>query len=546
MIQTVSDSAFPKVPKAQKQVTWNTTTAILSLLSALAAARDEILEAIVSNPQLMQFLCILVTKPITPPEVLNEILSCLMTLSEDNLKASQFILADSSTCFSTLLKLKELGNSTSVYACGLLHNMFSALEWHDASPGQDGLTDAKIIPNLCQILPKLKQDQKTYRLTGLEPEVATLALEILASIATDLQVSMTKANKIVEEWNGFGDEPAVENGDGEDEDEEMKHGSDDDGAADVTGQDGTAEDEEDVEMDVDAMLGDMDLVTGGDSDAEADAELADLPTLGEFINKAVPYVTRLSNLAPASDDAVAVVSEALSVLNNIAWTLSCFDYSEPGNASILRVWTPVAKRVWSKVVARVLATDTADISLAALVTSIAWAISRTLQGSTPLEGNEHQKFMALYKASRGLSPKSEEDQAKQGEAEDPFQALGVKCIGVLGQLAQDPAPTDLNREVGVFLVTILDALPDTPAADAVEALNQLMDIYGDESHPCDKAVFWKDDFLKHLENILPKTKALVKTVDKRGATSELRARLDEAVLNLGRFIQYKKKHPPRP
>lgn len=546
MTQTVSDPAFSKIPKAQKQVTWTITTAIFSLLGALATARDEILEAIVSNRQLMQLLCVLVTKSSTPPEVLSELLGCLMTLSEDNLKASQFILADSSTCFSTLLKLKELGNPTSVYACGLLHNIFSALEWHDASPGQDGLTDANLIPNLCQILPKLKQDQKTYRLTGLEPEVATLALEILASIATDLQVSMTKANKTVEEWEGFGDDPAMRNGVGEDEDEEMKHGSDEDEATNATENRGTGEDEEDVEMDEDAMLEDMDVVTGAESDAEADIQLEDSPTLREFVNKAVPHVTRLANLAPSSDDAIAVVSEALSVLNNIAWTLSCFDYSEPGNASILKVWTPVAKRVWSRVVARVLATDTADISLAALVTSIAWAISRTLQGSTPLEGNEHQKFTSLYKASRGLPGMSKEGRAKQAGADDPFQALGVKCIGVLGQLAQDPAPTSLNREVGVFLVTILDALPDTPAADAVEALNQLMDIYGDESHPCDKAVFWKDDFLKHMESILPKTKAMARTIDKRGATSELRARADEAVLNLGRFIQYKKKHPPLP
>lgn len=528
---------------------WNITSAILTLLSTMASARDEIMEAISSNAQIVPFLCFLVGQNATPSEILNETLSCLMTLSEDNLKASQLILADSSNCFRTLMKYKELGDSKAVYASGLLHNMFSALEWHDGSPGQDGLTDAKIIPNICNVLEKSKQDPKTYQLGGLEPDVVTLAMEILASIATDLQSSMAKRNKTEEEWNGFGDDLPIEkaNGAEQDEDEDMKHGSEDGSDADVAEVDEMGEDEEDVEMDEDAMIADMDLVTGEDEDADGEAEIEDLPTLREFIQKAIPQLVRLANYAPASDEAIAVQSEALSALNNIAWTMSCFDYSELGNASILRAWTPVAKRLWTRIVASVLASDTTDVALASLVTSIAWAISRTLQGSTPLVGNEHQKFIALYKASKGLPPNADEQSGKlDADAEDPFRALGVKCIGVLGQLAQDPAPTELNRDVGVFLITTLNDLPETPAADVVEALNQIMDIYGDESLPCDKNVFWKDNFLKHLEDILPKTKAMVKSIDKRGATSELRARADEAVLNLGRFVQYKKKHPPRP
>lgn len=543
--ETISDTAFSKAPKAQQQVIWNTATALVSLLGALSTARDEIMEAVVSNPQIVPFLCFLVTRDFTPPEVLNETLSCLMSLTEDNLKASQAILADQSNCFRTLTKYKELGDSRAVHASGVLHNIYSALEWHDGSPGQDGATDAKVIPSLCRILDRTKQDPKTYQLSGIEVELVTLALEILASIATDLQGTMTKGNKAAEEWNGIEDDSAMAGGDGEDE--EMKQHSDDEEG--VDGVEEGAEEEEaaedDASMGEDEMLEDMDLVTGGDSDPEDNAGIGDLPTLREFIQKAVPQLIRLANFASTSEEAVAVQSEALSALNNIAWTMSCFDYSEPANAGVLRAWSPVAKRLWTQVVAAVLATDTADVSLASLVTSIAWAVSRMLQGSTPLVGNEHQKFISLYKASQGLAAQSAE-KGKGQEAEDPFQGLGVKCIGVLGQLGQDPAPTELNREVGVFLVTILDALPETPPADTVEALNQLMDMYGDEAHPCDKAVFWKDNFLQHLENILPKVKTMVKTVDKRGATSELRARADEAVLNLTRFIAYKRKHPLRP
>ena len=84
---------------------------------------------------------------------------------------------------------------------------------------------------------------------------------------------------------------------------------------------------------------------------------------------------------------------------------------------------------------------------------------------------------------------------------------------------------------------------ETPAADAVEALNQLFDIYGDETKEWDKLVFWKDNFLQHLEEAAPRVKAMVKMVDKR-KTTELRVRAEEANLNLSRFIQYKQKHRP--
>ena len=95
-VQTVAESSFTKSPKAQQQVVWNITTALIALINALATARDEILDAIASNPQILPFLCFLITHTSTPYETSTEALSCLMSLSEDNLKVSQLVLADPS------------------------------------------------------------------------------------------------------------------------------------------------------------------------------------------------------------------------------------------------------------------------------------------------------------------------------------------------------------------------------------------------------------------------------------------------------------------
>ncbi|CRK10747.1 hypothetical protein BN1708_017105, partial [Verticillium longisporum] len=81
----------------------------------------------------------------------------------------------------------------------------------------------------------------------------------------------------------------------------------------------------------------------------------------------------------------------------------------------------------------------------------------TLAVSAPgYTGEEHKKFMALYQASKTLDSKvggADDKTNGRDEEQDPFQGLGVKCIGVLGQLALDPTPVALNREIGVFLIT---------------------------------------------------------------------------------------------
>lgn len=141
--------------------------------------------------------------------------------------------------------------------------------------------------------------------------------------------------------------------------------------------------------------------------------------------------------------------------------------------------------------------------------------------------------MSLYHASSEFPP----------EQDDPFRSLGVKCVSVLGQMAISPAPMALNREIGVFLITIVAGLPDTPTADAVEALDLLFDIYGAETNAYDREVFLRDNFLQQFEDMLPKVKTAAKRIDRR-KDEKLRTRVDEAALNLIRFVQYKSKNCP--
>lgn len=471
------------------------------------------------NDQITRFLFVLASSSLVPVTAVESALSCLMTLTEDNRQFVERILGDTEcSLFKHLVSYKADGGLRAVLACGVLHNVFSAMGWNDSNPGRDKSSDAALIPSLAAALENAPADGNwaTTDQGGSSPaEILQLALEILASIGTALQETFEKESKTGDEFKGF------------DEEDTAMDAEDDDGASEKDPKD------DDEEMDEDEMEADMEMVTGADGDS-GEAGIDDLPTLGSFIQKAVPQIIRISRISDNGNETTQLIrGHAFTALNNVAWTVSCLDFSEGQNAPILAAWTPAAQMIWKETVAHVLASDTSDVTLATMVTSLAWAISRTLHEKTPLIGDEPNKFMALYQASTNLA----------AETEDPFQGLGVKCVGVLGQLALDPAPVQLNREIGVFLVTLVAKLPDTPPADAIEALNQLFDIYGDESVACDKEVFWKDNFLKYFEDAAPKVRAMAKKVDKR-KFAEVRVRADEVALNLGRFIQYKQKNRP--
>ncbi|KAK1979940.1 hypothetical protein LZ30DRAFT_751059 [Colletotrichum cereale] len=529
--------------KAESKATWAIAEPVIALLSALAEAQDEILEAVVTIEAIKNLLFAIIAYADSPPSVCLDALSALLTLSEDNTRLAQDVVADDTPKpLTALIKLQGVPGAKGVLACGVLHNILTTLQWFDGTPDQKSLSDASLIPTLSSALRDAKQEPDLLPKSQWSnpTEVLQLALEILADIGTTLQQSMRgSGSKDEDEWNGIGDgdDTAMD-----EDDKDMEQGSGDEDNADEDDED------DDDSMDEDALQADMDLVTGVDDDGDDDeADMDDLPTLRELVQQAVPQLIGLATASSHSEDAAQLQAHALAALSNIAWSISVFDFSQDHNAAILKAWTPSGKAIWGNVIAPILAANTADVELATKVTSLAWAVSRSLPGRVPLGGDEHNKFMALYQATKGLpqNPGAGGDKSKDGEPEDPFQGLGVKCIGVLGQLARDPAPVALNREIGVFLTTLVNALPETPAADAVEALNQLFDIYGDEDLACDKEVFWKDNFLPHLEAAQPKVKALVKTIDKR-TQPELRTRADEVVLNLGRFIQYKKKKQQKP
>jgi hypothetical protein len=418
-----------------------------------------------------------------------------------------------------LLRLKEQGGAKAVTVCAVLHNIFSALEWYNHSTPVDGASDAALVPVLVQSVEQICGGGLTGDEAGSSPEqILESALETLASIATTLQEALEHESKNEEEFEGFDgeDKAAAKDAEG---DETMVDDINED-ASDVEGEDegDDEEGEEDDEMTMSEIEEDMANVLGDDSGSEFGH--SDLPQTLSALLEAIPTLLKALHKNNAA---------ALSALNNVAWTISAIDTATI--PTLNKIWTPLAVQIWNSAVVPVLSSNTADIDLASSVTSVAWALARSAQEALlPNVGDAYKKFMALHQASKSLQP---------AEGEDAFQSLGVKSLGVLGRLAAEPAPVELNKEISTFLLSVLSALPGTPVADTVQALDEIFDIYSDDSYECNK-VYIENGYNEILDQLQHKVRAAAKTIDKR-KDEELRTRADEAVLNLQRFVAYKRR-----
>ncbi|KAL6807620.1 hypothetical protein GGI42DRAFT_250545 [Trichoderma sp. SZMC 28013] len=534
-----SDAPYAKLPKAEKSFISSIAASLVSLLTALAEASDEILEAISHNTSITNLLFTLITYTAQEDQdpllnIRGDAMACLMILSEDNSDLAQRLTCTggNTVCYDALVALKDDVGGDGVLACAILHNIYaSLLGLKNISPKTDVADDSDLIPSLTKAIATYIPGENVANGSSWSSpsEYQQLALETLASIGTSLVSEMggplQSSSKKDRSGAGAGKEDNKEDEDDDENMDEMASDADDN-------EDEDGDDDEDDDMNEDEMEADMDMVTGAD---HGEDNIDHLPTLKSLVQIALPELIRLATLQPSDDLSLKIQAHALSALNNITWSVSLFDLSDESNAGIKAAWTPIGRALWQQIISPTLASDTADVDLATQITGLAWAISRILRGETPLQPNEHRKFISLYQATKGAPARL--------DPEDPFQALGVKCVGVLGQLALHPAPTDLNREIGTFLVTLLAGLPDTPAADAVEAFNQVFDIYGNEEYPYDAEVFWKGGFLKHLDGTVSKARAMAKSVNKT-AQPELRDRADEVMMNLTRFLAYKKKHKP--
>ncbi|KAK9474166.1 armadillo-type protein [Dipodascopsis tothii] len=247
-----------------------------------------------------------------------------------------------------------------------------------------------------------------------------------------------------------------------------------------------------------------------DMDVDEDPAVADLsesPVAELLVADVIPAVNTLVGHADLR-------SRALNCLNNLAWTLNTVCATAPQ-------WLAYAEALWTSCAG--LLKDAADVEIQTACVGIMWAAAKSFGGAVPVELDDVRWLTTLLHNAAG----------------DDTLELRVRIVGLLGVLGMRQGRLEITKEVSVLLFTLAALVPKTEPAVAIEALNALFDVFGDQAYDYDAELFVRGGMLKRLTDVQPQIKQMAKKIDKR-KNLELRTKADEVAINLQRFIAYKR------
>ncbi|CUS15792.1 unnamed protein product [Tuber aestivum] len=471
----------------EQRILWLYAENVIGLIAGLSETSEEVAGAIVKL-EILPLLMEVLNEPSERLESLHEtVAQCLYSLTEESDDFVEAIVSDRSNYVSLLLKLRDRSSPSlkSLYICGSLHNISLALKGTDVAADQE-ISDFNIVPILTDFL------KSTPATSPTDDEQKVLAfkqlvLEILASIATEATDGVP----------------------------ELVLGADQDDGIDYMSEDGDGKDVGAPEELDGSLRADMEMIVGDESNQDS-PDSGEGTVLHYLVISTGPAL--LSIVKSGAGGSLPIHMRALSVLNNIAWTV---DATLSEGSALWERWQKLAHEIWKICVTPVLVANTADVELAEAVTGLAWAVSKSMKGGFDVSQGEHRAFVSLYHAAN-------------------TDELRTKCVGVLGCLGLAQGRIEVNQEIGVFLMTLVSSGANTPASPLAEALNAIFDIYADAEFDYDEPVFVRNAFLDHLSKAIPGVRSAFKKIDKNKFPED-RLRADDALLNLQRFIRYKKK-----
>ncbi|QRV94785.1 ARM repeat-containing protein [Ceratobasidium sp. AG-Ba] len=550
-LQTVLDD--PKsAPEKVQSLVYEFAENVITILWCLSETSNKALNAINSISLIPFLMAFLINRVKLPTSVVHAAAQCLYVLSEDNPPAIQSIRSESEyiACLVAISTAQQTPNDNErdmgirVLACGTLRNISPLPATMNASSididrsialplitpllsyslqdavaeVQSTLTEPPVpLPNPSLKHAKLpKSDDKSPAEMILERierrlRVLQLALEILTGICAQ----MPDPEPIEEEMVDEEDMEEMEN-----DDEIIENGDDD------------------------AM--DADEAAAPNGAPEADSSSISLlrtliplllalstPTPMSFSSPTDTTTTRISNSSstseapqhpPTTSALVSVHISALECLSNLLLSFPTSD-SGPVNPAVLDVAVAAWPQAWSALRTILVSTPSDldrrnEVSVAAL--GALWGLARLARGVV-VPAQEHVETLVQIADSPGVDEK-----------------VQVKCVGILGSLAQNVNEIEINRVIAQYLLSYIHPTPRA-TEPTLHALSLLIDIYADEASAYD-VNFRNAHGTDILAGSVPTLRKLVRGIDKRKEGGmELRRWADEVEGNVRGFVTYRRK-----
>ncbi|KAI8975665.1 armadillo-type protein [Mycotypha africana] len=287
-----------------------------------------------------------------------------------------------------------------------------------------------------------------------------------------------------------------------------------------------------TEDNIDEYFNDMEKL-GGSSAAVEENALRSSPVINMFTVEVFPRLIQLSTPTvlsfPQNPTLNFGVTPSLALTHQRA--LECLNnFFLAMNDIPSQFWfkehVEEAKRTWSWLFSTANTIGSAPESqdrndLLEIIVGCLWALGRGLGQNIPLEPSHVPMLCAAFTASS-------------------IDSMRVKIVGTLGPIATRQGDISTNKDIGVFVMDLLGNLCSqrSQVDVVVEALNVIYDTYSDCAFDYDEPVYVQGNFNNRLKQLLPLFKSMVKSVDRR-KNFDLRARCDEALMNLVAFIKYK-------
>ncbi|KAG8736333.1 hypothetical protein FRC10_009456 [Ceratobasidium sp. 414] len=227
---------------------------------------------------------------------------------------------------------------------------------------------------------------------------------------------------------------------------------------------------------------------------------------------------------PTTSALVAVHLSALECLSNLLLSFPASD-SGPVNPAVRDVAVAAWSQAWPALRTVLSAAPSnsdrrAEVSIAAL--GALWGLARLARGVV-VPVREHVETLVQIADSPGAEVQAQ-----------------VKCVGILGSLAQNVDEVEMNKAIAQYLLSYIHPTPRA-AEPTLHALSLLIDIYADEANPYD-INFRNAHGTDVLASSIATLRKLVRGIDRRKEGGvELRRWADEVESNVRGFITYRRK-----
>ncbi|GAB1526048.1 hypothetical protein RhiTH_009214 [Rhizoctonia solani] len=240
-------------------------------------------------------------------------------------------------------------------------------------------------------------------------------------------------------------------------------------------------------------------------------------------SSATATITTEPTHLPTTSALTSVHISALECLSNLLLSFPTSD-TGPVNPATAGVAVAAWPRAWTTLTASINAPSTTDrrmeLSVAAL--GVLWGLARLARGVLAPQKEQVELLIQV---------------ADSTQADEQVQ---VKCVGILGSLAQNTGEIEMNKAIAQYLLSYIHPTPRS-AEPTLHALSLLIDIYADEANTYD-VNFRSLKGTEVLASSITPLRKLVRSIDRRkeGGT-ELRRWAEEVEGNVRGFVTYRRK-----